>query len=211
MKNVIIAGAGGCAREVLQWIKDINKAKKTWHIKGFIADDKDTAFNGIECDVPIISTVRDYIPQKDDCFVCAIGSPNAKRLVTGLLASKGAEFVSVIHPKAIISDGCVIGTGFIAYPYSVVSPKAKIGDFVTLLSSTIGYNSSVGSYSTISSYCHIGNRVTTGAFCNLGSHVCIEDDILIGNNVFAGAGSIITQEFGSGAKLFGNPASKVDI
>lgn len=39
MKNLIIIGAGGCGRELLQWVKDINKVKKLWNIKGFLDDD----------------------------------------------------------------------------------------------------------------------------------------------------------------------------
>ena len=36
MKDIIIVGAGGCGREVANWIEDINKEKKTWNILGFI-------------------------------------------------------------------------------------------------------------------------------------------------------------------------------
>lgn len=39
MKNLIIIGAGGCGRELLQWAKDINEIDKRWNIKGFLEYD----------------------------------------------------------------------------------------------------------------------------------------------------------------------------
>lgn len=211
MKNLIIVGAGGCAREVLQWVKDINTISPTWNIKGFIADDKDTAFSHIRCDTPIINKIIGYIPDENDYFTCAIGSPNAKQKIVSLLKSKKAKFVNIIHPKAIISEHCIIGEGMIAYPYSVISPYSKCGDFVTLLSSSIGSCSSIGSYSTISSYCDIGNNSSVGLLCQLGSHSCIADNTSLGNNVFVAAGSIVYNNFNDNIRLWGNPATKMSF
>ena len=56
MKNLIIIGAGGCGREVLQWAKDINEKGKQWNIKGFIDDDIN-ALNGKICSVEVLSRI----------------------------------------------------------------------------------------------------------------------------------------------------------
>ncbi|MEC1781329.1 PglD-related sugar-binding protein [Schinkia azotoformans] len=40
MKDLIIVGAGGHGREVLEWILDINEVKPTWNVLGFIDDDE---------------------------------------------------------------------------------------------------------------------------------------------------------------------------
>ncbi len=206
MKNIIIAGAGGCGREILQWIEDINAETPTWHVKGFIADDRETAFEGIACDIPILDTIVDYIPQKDDLFVCAIGSPAGKELVVTRLRAKGAEFASIIHPKSVLADDCTIGEGFIAYPYSVVCAGARIGDFVTLLSSSVGCCAEIGDFASISSYCHILDGAQLGKCTQLSSHVIVEQDIRLGEHVFAAASSVITQNAANNSRLFGNPA-----
>ena len=44
MNNLIIVGAGGFGRELLQWAKDINKVEKKWIIKGFIDDTLEKAW-----------------------------------------------------------------------------------------------------------------------------------------------------------------------
>ena len=38
MKQLIIVGASGFGRELLQWCKDVQKVKKEWEIAGFIDD-----------------------------------------------------------------------------------------------------------------------------------------------------------------------------
>lgn len=40
VKDLIIVGAGGHGREVLEWILDINEVKPTWNVLGFIDDDE---------------------------------------------------------------------------------------------------------------------------------------------------------------------------
>lgn len=209
MKDIIIVGAGGCGREVLQWIMDINTINPTWNIKGFIADDKATAFSTIKCDIPILDTITDYKPLETDYFTCAIGSPQGKEAVVSKLKAKNAKFVNIIHPKSLISNNCIIGEGLIAYPYSVISPFTTCGNFVTLLSSSIGSCCSIGDFSSISSYCHIGNSVKLGSLCQLSSHSFISDNITLGNNVFVAAGSFVSNNFGDSIKLWGNPATEM--
>jgi sugar O-acyltransferase (sialic acid O-acetyltransferase NeuD family) len=206
MKDIIIVGAGGCAREVLQWIRDINRVSPQWNILGFIADDIDTALVGKSCDYRVIDTIVNYHPKDTDHFVCAVGTPRGKEKVVRLLKGRGARFVSIVHPKALIGDGCQIGEGFIAYPYSVVSVGARLGDFVTLLSSSLGVDSTIGDYSTISSYCNISNNVSLGRFAELGSHVTIPDKVSVGEGAFLAAGCVVMEDVPEGARLWGNPA-----
>ena len=58
MKDIIILGANGFGREVLQWIKDINAVKPTWNIKGFL-DDNLNALEGYPCDYRLLGTIKD--------------------------------------------------------------------------------------------------------------------------------------------------------
>ncbi|MEG2020156.1 MAG: sugar O-acyltransferase [Oscillospiraceae bacterium] len=211
MKNIIIAGAGGCGREILQWILDINEVNPTWNIRGFIADDIETAFENISCDTPILDTIINYTPLEDDWFICAIGSPAGKDLVVNKLRKKGAKFASIIHPKAVIANDCEIGEGFIAYPYSVVCSGAKLGSFVTLLSSSVGSCAQIGDYSSISSYCHVLDGAYLGSHTQLSSHVIVDKNIVLGENVFAGAASVILSNAPDNSRLYGNPAAMMNL
>ncbi len=210
MKEIIIVGAGGFGRELLQWIKDINKVEEQWIIKGFI-DDNLKALDNYECEYKVIGTINEWQPEENEVFACAIAKPNIKEKVLTLLKIKGALFVSVIHPTAIIGDHNNIGEGLIACPNSCITVNTIIGDFVTLLGSTIGHDAIVADYSTISSYCEITSGVKIGKRVFLGSHVTIIPGRKIANDVYIGAGSVVVTHIKANTKIMGNPARKIQF
>ncbi len=55
--DLIIVGASGFGREVLQIVKDISKEKQTWNVLGFL-DDYPDALNGYECDYAVIGSIE---------------------------------------------------------------------------------------------------------------------------------------------------------
>lgn len=209
MRDIIIVGAGGFGREVMEWINDINEVAPAWRIKGFVADDRDTALVGLECDYRVIGTTYDYTPEPGDFFICAIGSPAGRRAVAERMKKRGASFVGLIHPKAVISDSARIGEAFIAYPYSVVGADVEIGDFVNLLSSSIGHGARLGDFVSVSSYCHVSSGARLGSGTELGSHACVLDGVTLGANVFLGAGAFAAEDFPGNVRLWGNPAKVI--
>lgn len=148
MKDLIIVGASGFGREVLQIVKDINKQTPTWNVLGFI-DDNLNALDGYECDKQVIGTIEEWEPQQSEHFVIAIAVPAIKERIVGSLVKRGATFVSIIHPTALISEFTSIGEGVVIYPYAKVNVNSSIGDYVALLGSIIGHDAKVGDYSKI--------------------------------------------------------------
>lgn len=210
-KDLIIVGAGGCGREVLQIAKDVNKVKKTWNILGFI-NDIENALDGYDCDLSIIGTIEDWIPQEGQEFVCAIADPYGKELVTKKLKERGAVFTSVIHPTAYISDYVEIGEGAVIYPYAALSVNCRIGDFVTILfSSGIGHDVKIGDYCTISSYCDLTGGVIVEEKAFMGSHVTIIPHKKIRPEAYIAAGSVVVSNVRAGCHVMGNPAKKIDF
>ena len=97
MKNLIIIGAGGCGREVLQWAKDINEKEKRWNIKGFIDDDIN-ALDGKICSVEVLSEIDGYEISAEDEFVCCIGNSAVREKIVEKMKADGARFTSIVHP-----------------------------------------------------------------------------------------------------------------
>lgn len=210
MKELIIVGAGGFGRELLQIIKDVNKVKKTWNIKGFI-DDNLNALDHLECDYGIIGTIKDYFPNEREVLACAIAKPQVKQTIIEQLKARGAVFANIVHPGAMISDFVQIGEGVIVYKGAMIGPNVQIGDFVTLLSAAIGHDVQIGDFSTISSFCDVTGGVTLGKRTFLASRVSIIPNRKIGDDVYACVGSIIMKNVRNGIKVMGYPAKKFDL
>lgn len=210
MKEIIIVGAGGFGRELLQWIKDINKIKKTWIIKGFI-DDNLNALDKYKVDTPIIGTISDWIPKPEEVFAIALGSPDLKRRIVSILKSKSANFVSIIHPTALLSEYSKYGEGLIMFPYSKLSCNSEVGDFVTILSSMIGHDTIIGDFTVVSGGCNIIRDVVIGKNVFISAGVSIAQGISIGDDSFIGLGSVVINNVNANSKVFGNPSRSVPI
>ncbi len=208
MKKIVIAGAGGFGRELLQWIKDINAVKPTWEIVGFI-DDNLQALDGIEIDYKVVGTIKDWCPKKDEEFALAFGSPELKRKIVSIIKEKGGNFATIIHPTALLSEFAHYGEGLIMFPYSKLSCNTTVGDFVTILSTQIGHDNEIGDYTVISGGCNIVRNVKIGKDVFLAAGVCIAQDVIIGDGAYLGLGSVILKDVAPGAKMFGNPARVV--
>lgn len=209
MKDLYIVGAGGCGREVLQWCKDINKIDETWHICGFI-DDNPGALDAYDCDYGIMGTISEWKPGENEVFALAIAGPETKRKVVRILEDKGAEFVSVIHPRALISDYTQIGKGVVIYPGARMSPNSSIGDYVTLLDTGIGHDAVVEDYAAVSAGCAIMRSVHIGKCAFIGANAVLLPGMKVGNSAYVGAGSVVVRNVHDGYKVFGNPAKKLE-
>lgn len=209
MKKLIIIGAGGFGRELLQWCKDINRRIPTWIIKGFI-DDNLHALSGYECDYTVIGSISEWIPADDEVFAIGIAAPETKRKVVEGLLSKGAVFTSVVHPTACVGDFSTIGNGVILYPSSRVTVNAYVGNYVVILDQTvIGHDASVGDYTTICGSSSINGHVSIGNEVFIGSHAAIVPEKRIGNNAYVGAGSVVVSNVKESVKVFGVPARRM--
>ena len=210
MKDLIIIGASGFGREVLQWAKDVNKVKPTWNVKGFI-DDNPNALASYKCDKQVLGNVKNWTVSENEVFTCAIAMPEVKMNIVKAMLEKQAEFVSVIHPKAVIGDFCKLGNGLIITPNAKVSPNVTLGDFVTLLGSGVGHDASLGDFCTIAGYCSINGNVEIGEGSFVASNSCIAPKKKVGNWAFVGMGSMVITNVKSYSKVLGNPAKRINF
>lgn len=206
MKNLVIIGAGGCGREVLQWAKDINKIRNRWNIKGFLDDNMD-ALAGLSCSARIISTVDAYEIEEDDEFVCCIGNSRIRKSIVDSLKEKGAVFTTLVHPTAVVAETGRIGEGAIVYPFALISDNAVIGDGTIInMYSSVAHDSVLGDYCTISAHCDITGMCSLGRHVFMGTTSCIVPGVSIGDDVYICAGSTVMSKVRKGRKVIGNPA-----
>jgi len=208
MKNLLIIGAGGCGREVLQWVKDINAREPEWRIKGFL-DENLHALDGRRCDCGILCTPSKYEVQPDDIFVCAIGNGRTRKRIIEDIESRNGRFTSLIHPTAAVADTAVLGKNIILYPYSFISDNAVVGDGCIInMYSSIAHDVIMGEYCTVSAHCNITGMCLVGDRVFMGSGARMVPGVSVGNDVFICAGSTVMSRVRDGAKVIGTPAKK---
>lgn len=209
MKDLIIVGAGGFGRELLQWVKDINEIENKWNILGFL-DDNPEALQGYACDHEVIGTIKEWRPTDNQEFAMAIANPDIKEIVSERIKSRGGKFVPIIHPSAKIGDFNELGEGLVMYPNSRITVNVKIGDFVTILGNTcIGHDAKIMNYCTLSGSCNITRSVVLNNKVFLACNVNVVPERKIGEGAYVCAGSTVMTNIRSGYKVIGCPAKKV--
>ena len=211
MKDLVIVGAGAMAREILWMVKEYNDVKPEYNVLGFLdyfADGR--SLSGFECTHKVIGTIESWEPEEDQYFVMGIQNAKYKRDAVAVLKGKGAKFISLIHPTCMVADTAKYGEGFVLYSYCKLGPNCKIGDFVAS-QSTIPHDCVVGDYSKISGMCGIGGGVEIGHDAFLATGVCIVPHKKIGPNAQVGIGSVVVGNIPENAKVFGNPAKRMEM
>lgn len=208
MKNLIIIGVGGFAREFFWNAQNSVGYGMDWDIKGFLDGDVKLAAEEYEkLPLPVLGDVDSYVIQTNDCFICAIGSPKVKEKLVQRILVRGGEFINVIHNTSIVHSTVQMGRGNILCPLVHILDHAKVGDFVTFNGrSGMGHDAQIGDYSSVMSavditgYVRAGKRTFWGSGSRALPHSRIDDDATVG------VASVVFKHVRAGAKVFGNPA-----
>jgi len=208
VNNLIIIGAGAFGREILS-VAGERILSKELSFKGFLDDNPDS-LKAVEATHPVLGGCAEYMLNKDDRFVCAIGNPKDKlRVCEGLLA-KGATFMNMVHSSAFIAHDAALGVGLIAFPNTYIATQATISDFVTLnVATSVGHDVHVGRGCTLSSHCDVTGFACLEQGVFMGSHATILPGKKVGEFSIIGAGSVVIRNIKSKHTVFGIPARTI--
>jgi sugar O-acyltransferase (sialic acid O-acetyltransferase NeuD family) len=211
VKSVVIFGAGGFGREVLEIFKYQNKLSKEWDILGFI--DENTEIQGkMVNDYPVLGGfdwLRKHTGHKYHC-VCAVGTCETRKAVVQKLNEIDIDFVNAVHPSVIMSDYVQLGSDVIICAGSILTVNINIGDHTHInLNSTVGHDAVIGPYCTISPAVSINghNRLGEGVF--VGTGAVFNQDVSVGEWTTIGAGAVVTEDIPERVVAAGVPAKPI--
>ena len=208
-RRLLIVGAGGFGREVLQWAEDIAAEGCDWEVGGFLDADP-AALDGYECPLQVLSSPQQYEPVDEDLLVCAIGDPATRMKVAADLTSRGAEFATLVHPTAIVGARNVVGEGCILCPRVTITTDITLGRHVIVNPhSTIGHDVTIGDCSSLFSHCDVTGGATIEPGVTMGSHSAVLPGVRVGEFARISAGSVVSRRVKPFTTVFGVPAKKL--
>lgn len=196
-----IFGTSGFAKEVEFIIKDNNKENEVIFVSEHKSNNKNT-----------ISEKEFFEIKKNVNCVLAIGNVKIrKKIFDKVKFKKNINFPNIIHKSAILDlSRNNLGYGNIICPGSILTTNINLNNFIILnLNSTVGHDTSIDSYTTVSPGVNISGKVKIEQEVFFGTNCCCFENITIANKISIGAGSVITKSLLQEGVYLGIPAKKI--
>ena len=211
MRNVVILGAGGQAREVRWLINEVNAVEVKYKFLGYLVSDLAAVGPRDSCgeilgDYDWLTKNRSRI----DAVAIAIGNPAARLKVAKELKTllPDAEYPSLIHPTVIldrasarIEEGVLLCAGVVA-TVNITLKAFALCNF----GCTLGHEAVVGRGSVVNPGANISGGVVIGNGVLVGTGAQILQYLTVGEGATVGAGAVVTKHVPPGSTVKGIPA-----
>jgi acetyltransferase EpsM len=158
--------------------------------------------------IPVLHSASIQLTQTDDCVLC-IGNNKIRKSVAGQLS---ANFTTVCHSKAVVSDFATIGEGTVVMAGAVVNPDVIIGKHCIInTNAVVEHDCAIADYVHLSPNAALAGNVTVGEGTHIGIGACVIQGIRIGKWATIGAGAVVLKDVPDGATVVGNPAKVIKI
>lgn len=209
MIPLLILGASGTARDVLDWLPALGAAGHEYRCLGLLDDDP--AKRGIDVGgAAVLGGLSEAERWADAVFVDALGGPRSYRRRAEMVGRTGlarGRFVTLVHPTAVVSSRASVGVGALVYPFTLLGPGVRLGDHVTVLShGSINHDASIGDGSILAAHVVLAGGVTVEDHCYLGAGARIRQGVRVGSGAMVGMGAVVLDDVAAGATVAGNPA-----
>lgn len=208
---IVVVGAGGFGREVLDVIEAINNVSvhPVWEVVG-VVDDAPSVLNlsrlsdrGYKHLGPLAGA---ELPE--GCFhMVGIGSPAVRAHVARGIAETGGRFATLIHPTAQVGSRAIFGPGSVLCSAVVVSTNVSLGSHVHLNPGVIiGHDTVLADLVSVNPGAVVSGEVVIKAGVLVGAAAMVLQGLCIGENAIIGASACVTRDVATGTSVKGVPA-----
>ena len=208
MKQLIIIGAGGMGRTFYSNALESVGYGEKFEVKGFIDDDLE-ALDGFPNYPPLIGTIKDYLPEKDDVFVSSIGGASRRPCMEEII-NRGGVFMELIHKTARIYTNAKLGKGNFIGAYTVIGNDVEIGDYNMIQSYTvIGHDARIGNWNRIDTHVTCVGGIVVEDDVNIHTSAVISHNVRVETGAHVGALSFVIKKVKAETTVMGNPAKRL--
>jgi sugar O-acyltransferase (sialic acid O-acetyltransferase NeuD family) len=213
MKDIVIVGHGGLAKEVSFLIEEINRVQPTWNLRGYISAQRNDIgarsgkYTVVETDEWLSRT------QENVGVAVAIGRPQTLRtLHARLKQNKNLEFPNLIHPRTFGDwEQIKRGDGNIIMGGASFTTQITLGSLnIFNPGCNIAHDCVLGNYNLINPSASLSGEVVLGDEIMVGTGARILQRLRVCSRAVIGAGAVVTRSIEEPGTYIGVPARKME-
>jgi len=142
--------------------------------------------------------------------VGGVGDNSRRSTVFESARALGFEFLSVVHPTAIVSPSADIGEGSCVFPGAIVGAGTRLGRNVIINTGAIvEHDCTLGDHVHVASGAVLAGGVSVEEGAHVGAGATVKQGVHIGRGAVVGLGAAVIDDVPDGATVAGVPAKPI--
>lgn len=206
MRDLVVIGAGGMAREVLDVVEAINLVKEAWKVVGLVAEPAPEGSLLRQRGYHFLGTI-DKLRDLDCDVVIGIGNGSVRSRIDADVTSWGHRSAILVHPAATVGSEVEIGAGTVLLAGARVTTNIVLGRHVHInQNATVGHDCRLADYVSVNPLAAVSGSVTIGSETMVGANAVIIEGRRVGRRCTIGAGAVVIRDIDDDQIVVGVPA-----
>ncbi len=207
--RVVIVGAGGFGREVLDIIEAQQAAGDVIEFAGFIDDGEVQLDRLVRRGAQLLGS-SESLTGMDVAYVIGVGAGATREQLAERLAGSRCRQQPLIHPQATVGGDVLFGEGCIVAAGARLTTNIRCGTHVDVhVNATVGHDCLLDDFVSLYPAAVVSGDVQLHRGATIGTAATVLRGLSIGQGAMVGAGAVVVKDVEPGTVVVGVPAQPV--